>query len=270
LSILGWSRLTPDPGSDPTHRTASFRKESGGEAPSNPESRKAEALTRIWNGFNERDPSGERSESGTGSVAHPWADHARSIRLLVEQVRKDTQASTALRADLAASLRSVTAAYFPQPLSDPDPNGAREQQLFWACRYAWARQQASHAVRTEMAVRRLRTKQLDLSSKLQDAATLLRQLQLSHLKAALVFSVRDPDGPVCSDTIEVYTQIADSLGEIADLLESIGGLSEPDKTPRGRVEIARELSERMRTATHKLSRSTANSVTTYRVLLKTA
>ena len=108
------------------------------------EPEKAQVLMRIWNGFTEPDSSdSQRPEQAEGSVEHRWAQHARGIRLLVEEMQHDTEVSAVLRADLAAALRSAAAALGQQSAGTSELDNAGEQQQARGYNYRTARQQAS-------------------------------------------------------------------------------------------------------------------------------
>ena len=133
----GWPRATPSgPGNDRVGRAARVKTRGGRrEAPPDLESEKIQALRRIRKGLDEHDWSNlEPPEPGTDSVIYRWAHHARGICLLVEEMQKDTEVSAALRAELAASLRSVAGALVQQPPNDPGLDDTREQQQYGGMR----------------------------------------------------------------------------------------------------------------------------------------
>ena len=261
MSMPGWPRATPSgPGNDRAGRAARVKtRRSRREVPPDLESEKIQTLRRIWNGFDDHDWFNlESPEPGTDSAIYRWAHHARGIRLLVEEMQKDTEVSAALRAELAASLRSVAGALVQQPPSDPGLDDAREQQQYGACDYLSARQHVSYAVRAELATSRLRAEKSDLPSMLRGVETLLHELQLSHLKAAVALSVQSPDLPVASGALVAnFVQVADRLHEVADISRFMRKRFEQPITTKGHAEAARKLSEMLLEATRRSSRSTA-------------
>ena len=256
MSIPGWRKPTPpDPGGDRTGRLARVRKEeSQRREPPDLESQKAQVLLRIWQGFSEPDPSTHRyPESGASVTRDRYADQARGLRLLVEEMQKDTEVSAALRTELVACLRSVAAADVRQPPSARHVDETR-QQVFAVGPY----HQTSHKLRAILAIRRLLAKQSDVSSRLREAEDILHDLRVSQLKAAVALSLTSPDRPSGNRAIVGdCVRVAESLGEIADILSSIRQRSDPDCEAKSSVETARELSGRLREATSESYRSTA-------------
>ena len=213
---------------------------------------------RIWNGFGEPDSSGpEPSDSADGSVGYRLANHARGIRLLVEEMQQDTKVSAQLRADLAASLRSEAAALAQRSASASERDGASEQQLVRECDYRSLRRW-SHSARTKQAVDHLTAKRSDPSVRLRETETFLLELQLSHLRAALAVSVQTSARPSrCDAVVRSLIQVADSLGETARILRSAREQARLPTTAGSGVDGFREFSQRLSEATHEWSRTTA-------------
>ena len=241
------------------HGAGVLRSRRGGEA------RKAQALTRIWHRLNEPDSSGhQQPEASASPVRHPCADHAGGIRLLVEEMQKDPEVADALRADLAASLREVAKAHVQRTLSEHDLDDAQQQRLFGTDQHNEALSRASHTLQVRDAVHSLQAGQSDITSRLQDVDELLRTLQLSQLKAAVVRCVTSPEESARrGDIVRNSVDVADSLEKLREATRELSRSAEmfrvATREVTGRAEVARELSrsaEMFRVATRELSHCT--------------
>lgn len=145
LSIPGrqW-HASPEPGEGNTGRVGTPRGSQGDRGEREDlESWKAQALARIWAGFNEPGPSSPRPSGSDGDwTRQRYADHARGLRLLVEEIEQDTAVSAALRDDLAESLRAFAGTNTERLPSD-SPSGEAGQQAFGRASASWLRIVAS-------------------------------------------------------------------------------------------------------------------------------
>ena len=225
------------------------------------ESQTVQVLELIRKGFDEHDgPSLEPAETSTDPIANRWGNHAQGIRLLLEELQKDTEVAAAIRADLASALSSAASALARQPTSRASLDHAREQGQYEPCDYVAGREQVSHAERARLVAERLQARhsRSALPSMLRDVETVVHQTQLAHLKAAVAVSVQSRDAPHGSNSVVAsFVRVADRFGEIADISRSLRQQLESPTMTKDSVETTHSLSLTLLEAAQESSRSTA-------------
>ena len=265
MSIPGWSDSSQDAGDDETGQATMSPVWQDQQTPRpHLEVRKGQALARIWHRFNGPDPSDDQQpESSARPTRQPCADHGGGVRLLIEEMQNDPELGDALRASLAASIRRVAKDYVQRPLRNPDLK-ASQQQLFGTDHYDEAPNQAPRSRQMKQAVLSLRARHADLVSSLQEIEDIIRSLQLSQLKVAVVFDVTSPDTPATRDAfIRNLVGDFDSLERLRKVTREISRnaerFREETREFSGRAELSDEvprIAEQLRDATRQLSHST--------------
>ena len=265
LSNLGWSESSQDAADDEAGQVTIFAEPQDQQEPRpHLETRKGEALARIWHRFNTPDPSDEQQpESSASTVRQPSVDHVGGVRLLIKEMQNDPELADALRAHLAASLRRIAKDYVERPLNRPaleDP----QQPLFRADHYEEAPSRTSSSRQVRQAVLSLQAKQTDLVSSLQEIENIIRSLQLSQLKITVVLDVTSPDTPAMNSAIiRSSVEVVDSLERLRKTARKVSKsaqlLREDTSEFSGRVEVSNEFSrytKELREATRQLLQST--------------
>ncbi len=236
-----------------THHTAWARSETARKtAASDLESRKSEALKSIWQGFSKhRSSTREPPESGP-STKSSYVNQARGFRLLIEEIQHDSEVSAALKTDLAASLRTVGATDSQQPLGNADKDRVGETALVYI-----GSRRMSPKDWTKSATFRLPVTRLSVSKQLLEAERIIRDLEVEQLRAAVAFSLANPDEVGTNRAIaNRCVDIAGTLGELADMVRSMRDLFGPAHEPAGNGGISGELAESLRDLAQKTRRCT--------------
>ena len=265
MSNLGWSDSSQDAADDEAGQVTILAESQDQQDPRpHLETRKGEALARIWHRFNTPDSSDEQQpESSASTVRQPSVDHVGGVRLLIKEMQNDPELADTLRVALAASLRRVAKDYVERPLNRPaleDP----QQPLFRADHYEEAPSRTSSSRQVRQAVLSLQAKQTDLVSSLQEIENIIRSLQLSQLKITVVLDVMSPDRPAMNSAIiRSSIEVVDSLERLRKTARKVSKnaelLREDASEYSGRVEVSDKFSryaKELREATRQLLQST--------------
>ena len=121
MSNLGWSDSSQTAADDETGQvTISVVSQDQQDPHPHLDTRKSQALARIWHRFNNPGSTDEHLPDSSADAAwQPSVDHVGGVRLLIKEKQNDPELADTLSADVAKSLRRIAKDHFERPLNRP-------------------------------------------------------------------------------------------------------------------------------------------------------